>query len=64
LRSGLLQPERAKNEKAYLKSELEHHGASVWEIRRVVKALTAQPPGISGRDLITIVTLLWSKPVH
>jgi len=57
-------PERAQNEKAYLKSELEHHGASVWEIRRVVKALTAQPPGISGRDLITIVTLLWSKPVH
>lgn len=32
---AVAKPERAAGEKAYLKSDLEFLGASVWEIRRV-----------------------------
>ena len=37
-------PERAEQEKRYLKSDLEFLGASVWEIRRVVKAFVKAHP--------------------
>ncbi|HCF59385.1 MAG TPA: DNA alkylation repair protein [Myxococcales bacterium] len=54
-------PERAEKEKAYLKSELEHLGASVPAIRRVTRAALAE---LSHEGLIELARALWAKPVH
>ena len=56
--------DRARGEKAYLKSNLVHHGASVWEIRRVVRAFTQQHPSLTEPELSRLVTALWSQAVH
>jgi hypothetical protein len=47
-------PERAAHEQRYLKSDLEHLGATVWQIRREVKSFAEQhpaddPTGVSSR---------------
>ena len=55
-------PERATQEKAYLKSDLEFLGASVWEIRRVVKAFSTGTP-LTHDDLIALVEALWAEPL-
>jgi 3-methyladenine DNA glycosylase AlkD len=57
-------PERAEYEKRYLKSELVHLGASVWQIRRTVKSLAKEHPALSEAELVTLVHSLWSRPVH
>jgi 3-methyladenine DNA glycosylase AlkD len=57
-------PERAEHEQGYLKSELEHLGATVWQIRREVKAFAAQRPDLSHSKLVALVEALWAKPVH
>jgi 3-methyladenine DNA glycosylase AlkD len=55
-------PGRAEHEKAYLKSELQHFGASVPAIRRIAKAFAG---GASDRDeLLRLVQVLWARPVH
>src|SRR5215471_11613134 len=57
-------PARAAGTQAYLKSSLEFAGASVPEIRGIVRALVprrARPP---RGDLIALVTTLWARPVH
>ena len=41
--------ERAVGERAYLKSDLEFYGASVWEIRRVAKEFVADARGPEPR---------------
>jgi 3-methyladenine DNA glycosylase AlkD len=56
--------ERAEHERRYLRSELEHLGATVWQVRREVKALAAAHPELSHDDLVTLVATLWAKPVH
>ncbi len=56
-------PERAAGEKAYLKSELWHYGASVPVIRSVVKNAT-KAAALTHDDLIDLVELLWDEPVH
>lgn len=50
-------------EKAYLKSELTHYGASVPAMRAAVRAAMA---GITlGHDeLVALVDALWAEPVH
>jgi 3-methyladenine DNA glycosylase AlkD len=53
-------PERAEGEKAYLKSDLEFLGATVWQIRAAVKDL-AQP--LDHDSLVATVDELWSAPV-
>jgi len=56
-------PERAEQEKRYLKSDLEVLGASVWEIRRAVKsALEGQSLDHDG--LVALVRELWREPMH
>lgn len=57
-------PERAEQEKRYLKSELEHFGTSVPATRRVVKAALGASPGLAHEDLVTLVERLWERPVH
>jgi 3-methyladenine DNA glycosylase AlkD len=60
LRAG--DPGRAVQEKAYLKSPIDHYGASVPAIRRAVKMMV---PGVLEHDeLLRLVHLLWSSPVH
>jgi 3-methyladenine DNA glycosylase AlkD len=52
-------PERAAGEKRYLKSELEHFGAAVPDMRRAIKTL----PSPTHDELVALVKLLWARPV-
>jgi 3-methyladenine DNA glycosylase AlkD len=54
-------PERALKEKAYLKSRLEHLGASVPAIEAAVRAV-ARPRG--RRELLAAVRALWRREIH
>jgi 3-methyladenine DNA glycosylase AlkD len=56
--------ERAAREQRYLKSELEHLGATVWQIRREVKAFAKDQQDLSHAELVARVEALWAKPVH
>jgi 3-methyladenine DNA glycosylase AlkD len=60
---AVARPERAAQEKAYLKSDLAFLGASVWEIRRVVQAF-AKGTELTHDRLIGVVEALWVEPVH
>jgi 3-methyladenine DNA glycosylase AlkD len=60
---AVARPERARQEKAYLKSDLGFLGATVWEIRRVVQAFTKGTPLIHDQ-LIALVEALWAEPIH
>ena len=57
-------PERATKEKAYLKSELQHYGTTVPDMRSVTTALSRKVAPISHADLVKVVTELWRVPVH
>jgi 3-methyladenine DNA glycosylase AlkD len=55
--------ERAVGEKAYLKSELDFLGATVWQIRAEVKSATQAMPGVDHDQLIALVEALWHSSV-
>jgi 3-methyladenine DNA glycosylase AlkD len=57
-------PERAEQEKRYLKSDLDFLGASFWDTQRIVKAYArgAAPP--SHDELVALVEALWRAPIH
>jgi 3-methyladenine DNA glycosylase AlkD len=55
-------PERAVSEKAYLKSDLEFLGATVWQTRAVVKA-TARAASLDHDELLRVVEALWAAPI-
>jgi 3-methyladenine DNA glycosylase AlkD len=57
-------PGRAEREKRYLKSELQHVGASVPAIRRIIRAELAHHGPLSHDELIDLVTALWARRVH
>jgi 3-methyladenine DNA glycosylase AlkD len=57
-------PERAEAEKRYLKSDLVHLGATVWQIRREARAFAKEHPKLSHAELVELVEQLWAKPVH
>jgi len=57
-------PERAEHEKAYLKSDLEHYGTTMPEIRLVVKSFRARLAGLGHDDVLALVGALWARPVH
>jgi 3-methyladenine DNA glycosylase AlkD len=57
-------PERAEREKRYLKSELEHAGASVPAIRKIAKAALADHPTLGHDELVDLVIALWGRPLH
>jgi 3-methyladenine DNA glycosylase AlkD len=56
-------PERAEGEKAYLKSDLEFLGATVWQIRAEVKAAVTGMATLEHDDLVALVEALWSEPI-
>jgi 3-methyladenine DNA glycosylase AlkD len=55
---------RAEQEKRYLKSRLEHHGASVPAIRKVVRDAWRDAGGLDREQLLSVVQALWARPVH
>ena len=57
-------PERATQEKRYLKSDLEFLGGSVWEIRRVAQAFVRGAAPMAHDELVALAEALWEKPVH
>lgn len=58
-------PERAEQERRYLKSDLEFLGATVWQIRAAVKEMLAGlDEELDHRRLLDLVEVLWRKPMH
>jgi 3-methyladenine DNA glycosylase AlkD len=57
-------PQRAVSERAYLKSDLEHFGTSVPDVRSVAKAFLKQHPQVHHDQLVAVVDELWSAPIH
>ena len=56
-------PERAIGEKAYLKSDLDFLGTSVWQIRAEVKAALADMATLDHDGLVALVEALWREPI-
>jgi 3-methyladenine DNA glycosylase AlkD len=56
-------PERAVQEKAYLKSDLNFFGVGVPTTRTVVRAWCRAHPGLSHDDLTALAASLWATPV-
>jgi 3-methyladenine DNA glycosylase AlkD len=56
--------DRAEHEQRYLKSDLKHLGATVWQIDREVKAFADRRPELSHDELVALVETLWAKRVH
>ena len=56
-------PERAIQEKRYLKSDLAFLGATVWQIRAEVKAAVRAAPALDHDQLLALVDALWGPPV-
>ncbi len=56
--------DRAEHEKAYLKSALEHYGATIPGIRSVTKAALRRNPELDHDDLVALTEGLWAAPVH
>ncbi len=55
--------ERAAREKRYLKSDLEHFGATLPEIRSTTKQFVKRQPGLTHDELIALTRSLWSARV-
>jgi 3-methyladenine DNA glycosylase AlkD len=62
--SSLGTPERAEQEKRYLKSDLDFYGATVWEVRRAAKEELSSGSQPDRPALLEAVETLWSRPVH
>ncbi|AKT39232.1 DNA alkylation repair protein [Chondromyces crocatus] len=57
-------PERAVQEKRYLKSALEHVGVPVPSVRAIAKRVRREHPDLTHDDLVALVEALWDEPVH
>lgn len=57
-------PERAAQEKRYLKSDLQHYGARMPVINRVARAFSDAHPELSRAELRDLVEALWAPGVH
>lgn len=57
-------PDRAAQEKRYLKSELDHFGVPVPGIRRVVKDALGDSSAPEREELLALARALWRRPVH
>ena len=55
---------RAAQEKAYLKSSLEHLGATVPDTRKILAAFAKEHRPSTHDELWSLVDALWSKPVY
>jgi 3-methyladenine DNA glycosylase AlkD len=56
-------PERAIQEKRYLKSDLKFLGTSVWENRRVVQAFARGQQPLTHDEVVSLAKALWAKPI-
>lgn len=61
---AVARPERADGERRYLKSDLDHLGVSVPEIRKAAKTVRRDRPDLTHDELVTLVEALWAPPVH
>jgi len=57
-------PERADQEKRYLKSELVHYGSTMPTINRVTRAFAKERPELDRGELEGLVEELWGRGVH
>ncbi len=57
-------PARAAQEKRYLKSDLDHVGATVPAMRKVVVAVRRAHPGLKREEILALARALWKKPIH
>jgi 3-methyladenine DNA glycosylase AlkD len=57
-------PERAVQEKRYLKSDLDFLGVTVPDLRRVVKAAARGYPELDRQGMVAWAVALWREPVH
>jgi 3-methyladenine DNA glycosylase AlkD len=57
-------PERAEQEKRYLKSSLQHVGATVPAIRKIAFAMRKVQPALARDDLVALVDALWGREIH
>jgi 3-methyladenine DNA glycosylase AlkD len=57
-------PERAAQEKRYLKSDLEFFGVTVPDMRRTVRAVARRYPGLDREAVLAWAIALWRGPVH
>lgn len=57
-------PARAVQERAYLKSELEHLGVRVPAIRAIVKRVLPVRPAVDRGLVVGVAEALWAEPVH
>jgi 3-methyladenine DNA glycosylase AlkD len=57
-------PERARHEKRYVKSDLEHFGTSVPAIRRAAVRLRREHPELDRATLVALVEALWTRGIH
>ncbi len=57
-------PERAEHEKAYLKSSLEHVGASLPTIRGLAKHIKHDYPTLDASSVFALAAALWEVPLH
>ena len=57
-------PDRAVRERAYLKSSLQHYGASVPAVRAVAKETARRHRELTHDELAELVAVLWAEPVH
>ncbi len=56
--------ERAVNEKRYLKSEIEHYGVTVPEIRKMARRFARERKDFSKSVLIDLTLELWDRDVY
>jgi 3-methyladenine DNA glycosylase AlkD len=56
--------ERARQEKAYLKSDLEFAGVAVPVMRAIVRSWCADHPGLSHDHLTAVARALWASPLY
>ena len=57
-------PERAAQEKAYLKSDLDHYGVSVPAVRALAKEVAKRRPALTREELLPLVEALWAGTVY
>jgi 3-methyladenine DNA glycosylase AlkD len=57
-------PERAEQERRYLKSDLEFIGATLWQVEAAVKEVLADRAQPEHEDLLRSVEQLWATPIH
>ena len=61
---GVGTEERAINEKRYLKSEIEHYGVNVPEIRKQAKRFARERQDLSKNDVTHLTLELWDRDVY